>query len=310
MKTRLIVLILATLATLAKSETTLTIYNDNLGVVKEVRLIDFATGINTVKFTDVAETIDPTSVSFKTLDDIAISLLEQNYEYDLVNPYGLIEKYIDKDIMLYVQTDENDSPILDTYRLYSFSGNDFVVMKGGELYVFNKSVIKGVKFPKQEKELLTKPTLIWLAKSPKKASVPCQVAYMANGISWKANYSMIINDTENAMGLSGWVTITNNTGKDYQDAQIKLIAGDVRIEQNNNRGQNIRAKTMYFAMAEDSSAGFEEKAFQDFHLYTLGRPSTINNKQVKQIQFIDPVENVKLNKYYKVKTDIAGQSLI
>jgi len=157
-----------------------------------------------------------------------------------------------------------------------------------------------------DEKLLTRPTLIWLASSDTTTTLPCQVAYMARQISWKANYSMIINEAEDAMDFSGWVTITNNSGKDYQDASIKLIAGDVRIIRE-AMPRAMADSRLYFAKgAGAANEAFQEKSFQDFHLYTLGRKSTINNKQVKQIQFIEPAENVKLKKYYRVSADVAN----
>ncbi|ARN56314.1 DUF4139 domain-containing protein [Sedimentisphaera salicampi] len=288
-------------ACIAGSQTALTIYNDNLGVVKEVRDIEFEKGTSRVEFTDVAETIDPTSVSFRPMEEAEISLLEQNYEYDLVDPYKLLEKYIGKKITLFVQRDENVAPVRDEYELLAFKGNDFVVRSRSGVHILNRDLIKGVRFGKEQGDMLTKPTLVWLADSDKDQTIPCQVAYMASRISWKANYSMILSDSENQMEFSGWVTIDNKSGKDYKNAKIKLIAGEVKQERPQT---NRRMEQLYAAAAKDGGSGFKEKAFQDFHLYTLGRESTVNNKQVKQIRFIENVKNIDIEKIYKISSQI------
>ncbi|AQQ09179.1 hypothetical protein L21SP3_00979 [Sedimentisphaera cyanobacteriorum] len=292
-------------AVFAGSQTALTIYNDNLGVVKEVRDIEFEKGTSRVEFTDVAETIDPTSVSFRPMEDAEISLLEQNYEYDLVDPYKLLEKYIGKKITLFVQRDENVAPLRDEYELLAFKGNDFVVRSRTGIHILNRDLIKGVRFGEEHGDMLTKPTLVWLADSDKDQTLPCQVAYMVSRISWKANYSMILSDSEKQMEFSGWVTIDNKSGKDFKNAKIKLIAGDVKQEQPQT---NRRMEQLYAAASKDSGSGFKEKAFQDFHLYTLGRKSTVNNKQVKQIRFIENVKNVDIDKTYKLSSQIMNTS--
>lgn len=278
----------------------LTIYTDNFALVKERRPMDFNEGQNTVKFTDVAERIDPTSVLFDCLDAPgAVQILEQNYEYDLVNSQSLLKKYIDKSITVQVKGSGSNSGTLVSGTLLSADGANLILMddQTGKMNVIGNDSVEHIQLDKKPDNLLTRPTLVWLANAAKKLSGLCQITYTTEGMGWRADYMAVLNDKEDALDMSGWVTITNNSGAAYEDAVLKLIAGDVkRIAP--STPPMPREGLMMMAKADAGAGGFEEKPFMEYHLYTLGRKTTLQNNQVKQIELIDPAQNVPVKKLY------------
>ncbi len=280
-----------------------TVYNANFGVVKEQRPIVFDKGLNTIRFTDVASSIDATSVSFQCLSAPGkIAILEQNYEYDLVGTSSLLNRYLDKSVSVSVKGSGADKGNLVNGTLLAARDNNLIIKNdSGMIEIISEGSIDNISLKQLPGDLVTKPTLVWLAQSETKGQERCQVTYTTSDISWKADYSAILNDAENAFDISGWVTIDNKSGAAYKDAKIKLIAGDVRrIEE----PQVIREMMKYRAAGMAAEAApFEEKPFMEYHIYTLGRPSTINNNQTKQIEFITPVQNVPAKKIYLYERD-------
>ncbi len=283
----------------------LTIYNDNLAIVRETRQMSFERGVNAKRFTDVASAIDPTSVKFECISSPrTISILEQNYEYDLVNTNSLLKRYIDKLVKITIKGSGADEGREVMGKLLASLGSDLILQtKANDIEIINKSSIEDISLQKLPEDLVTKPTLVWLVESQENGLQLCRVAYMTGQVNWRADYSAVLNADETRIDFSGWVTIDNKSGAGYKDATIKLIAGDV------HRVKKPRMKMRErFALAMDAvGAGFEEKPFMEYHLYTLGRKSTINNNQVKQIEFIPMAYNVSVNKLYiferSTKTD-------
>lgn len=276
----------------------LTVYNDNFAVVRESRQMSFEQGINTVKFTDVASAIDPTSVNFKCLSSPgAVSILEQNYEYDLVNQASLLKRYIDKDITVRLRGSGADTGMEICGQLLNFAGNNLALKtKTGTIELINDQSIENISLKELPEDLVTKPTLVWLANAKEKGDQLCQVTYTTGQIGWDADYSALLNADETAIDFTGWVTIDNKSGATYKDSTIKLIAGDVR-----RIVEPIPQRLEMLAYAEGKApprGGFEEKPFMEYHLYTLSRKSTINNNQVKQIEFITPALGVPTEKLY------------
>ena len=277
----------------------LTIYNDDFAVVKERRQMDFEQGVNQVKFTDVASAIDATSVNFKCLSaPDGVKILEQNYEYDLVNTTSLLKRYIDRDVTINVKGSGADFGAIVTGVLSAAVGNDLILkLPNGGMKIVSRDAVEDITVNKMPKDLVTKPTLIWLAAAQKAGKQLCQVTYTTGSVGWNADYSAVLNETEDKLDLSGWVTIDNKSGTGYKDATIKLIAGDVRrVEE--PRPMPRRMEKMYAVPMMDAAAGFEEKPFMEYHLYTLGRKSTINNNQVKQIELIAPAMDVPVKKLF------------
>lgn len=273
-----------------------TVYNDNFAVVKERRPIAFDKGLNTIRFTDVASAIEPASVSFQCLSAPGqISVLEQNYEYDLVGTQSLLNRYLDKTVKISIKGSGADAGKDISGTLLAARDNNLIIKNtSGSLEIISMNSIQNISLDQLPENLVTKPTLIWLAQSALAGREQCQVTYTTDSIGWGADYSAILNAAENGLDMSGWVTIDNKSGATYKDATIKLIAGDVR--------RVLPPQPVMMEMAYRSKAmaepGFEEKSFMEYHLYTLQRKSTINNNQVKQIEFITPAVNVPAKKVY------------
>jgi hypothetical protein len=277
--------------------TALTIYNDNFAVVRESRQMSFEKGLNTAKFADVASAIDPTSVNFRCLSAPgAVSVLEQNYEYDLVNTDSLLKRYIDKNVTVVLKGSGADTGRKSDGQLLAAMG-DSLILKGqtNDIEILDKNSIEEISLKEMPDDLVTRPTLVWLADAKEKGDQLCQVTYTTGQISWSSDYSAVLNADETKIDFTGWVTIDNKSGATYKDSTIKLIAGDVRrvVEPEPRYARKMAAVAM-----EAGAGGFEEKPFMEYHLYTLGRKSTINNNQVKQIEFITPALGVPIKKLY------------
>ena len=271
-----------------------TIYNQNFGVVREKRNVDVKDKVGTIQFTDVASQIDGTSVQFKSLTDPLATVLEQNYEYDLVSADKLLDKYIDKQLTVLTKDGSRYSG-----TLLSFDGNQLVIRQEGEktgiVMVQRGDNVKDIQFGALPEGLITKPTLVWKLATEKLGRQLIEVAYQTAGLSWQADYNAILNPNDTKLDLGGWVTINNQSGAMYKDAKLKLIAGDVRRAQ---APQAFTGRAMSKLAAIAGGEGFEEKAFFEYHLYTLGRPATVAQNQTKQIELLKaadvPVKKVFL----------------
>ncbi len=301
----LCVLVAPTVLAAAKSELDMgpgvgiTIYNANFGVVKERRLLDLKKGVDTLKFTGVASAIDATSVHFTSLTDPkGVQILEQNYEFDLVSADKILKKYLDKKINLTLQAAGSEAAKKVSGYLKSSGGGKLILATkadGGEIQIIDRSAVRDVTCAELPEGLITKPTLVWKVASEKAGKHLCKIAYMTNQVSWDCDYTAVLKKGDKEIDLAGWVTVNNNSGARYRDARIKLIAGDVhRVTPRPVPQREYLRK----GRAAEAKAGFQEKSFAEYHMYTLGRPSTINENQVKQIELIEPALGVPVTKFY------------
>jgi hypothetical protein len=279
-----------------------TVYNANFAVIKEQRPIAFNKGLNTIRFTDVASAIEPASVSFQCLSAPGrIAILEQNYEYDLVSTSSLLNRYLDMTVNVSVKGSGADAGKEVTGVLMAARDNNLILKNiNGRVEIISSDSVENISLEQLPENLVTRPTLIWLAQAEAAGRELCRVTYTTADIGWKADYSAILNAAENALDISGWVTINNQSGATYKDATIKLIAGDVRRVEEPKIRRPTEYKTLEMAAG---AAAFEEKPFMEYHIYTLQRTSTINNNQVKQIEFIPPAPNVPAKKIYLYERD-------
>lgn len=259
-----------------------TIYNVNLGLVKDQREIRMPRGAGGLRFMDVASQIIPASVYIKSLTNPdSLSILEQNYEYDLLNPQKLLDKYVGKEVKLYYKNPYTEREDIVTATLLSNNGGP--IFKIGDEITFGHP--GRIIFPKVPENLISKPTLIWLVDNKLSASQRVEASYLTNGINWRADYVVTLDDKDDRAGLSGWVTIDNKSGAAYKEARIKLVAGDVnRVKDEYEfRDKMIR----YAAKAESMPVPqFKEEEFFEYHIYTLQRPATIKENQTKQISLL------------------------
>ncbi|PJA95320.1 MAG: hypothetical protein CO129_12330 [Ignavibacteriales bacterium CG_4_9_14_3_um_filter_34_10] len=263
-----------------------TAYNNNLGVIRDIRTINLEKGKSKITLTDVAELIDPTSVHIK----LNANVLEQNFQYDLVSLSKILLKYIDNDIRL-IAPDGN----LTEGKLLSAFGNQIVLQKndGGLIMIPNvdKYTLSVNSLPEG---LITKPSLIWSIESQQTGKQKLEITYQTNGINWHAEYVAVLNKDDSMLDLNSWVSIENQSGASYKDAKLKLVAGDVNLVQ----AQQPRFMGMRKEMAlADAAPQFEEKEFFEYHIYDLQRPTTLSNNETKQISLFES-SNIKAEKKY------------
>ncbi len=266
-----------------------TVYNNNLGVIRDIRLFNIKSGISEINMTDVAELIDPTSVNIKFDGQV----LEQNYRYDLVSLIKILEKYIDKSVSM---VSEQGKTIEGT--LLSINNSQIVLRtsSGGLLMIpeINEYQITVGSLPEG---LITKPTLVWKIDSKNAGNREIEVTYQTQGMNWHAEYVAVLNNTDSKIDLNSWVSIENNSGATYPEAILKLVAGDVNII----KLQPHRAFADYLeknaGVYESAPQQFEEKSFFEYHIYNLKNPTTINQNETKQISLFE-AKNVNVTKKY------------
>ena len=265
----------------------ITVYNSNLGLVKDVRRLTLPSGVTELKFGEVAAKIMPHTVHIKSLTDPArLQVLEQNYEYDLLTPQKLLEKFVGKEITILKDGVEVPITILST--------NQGVVYKlGGRIFTGQPH---NLIFPNIPNNLISQPTLVWLLENHGAAPQQIEATYLTQGITWKADYVAVLDSKDKNMDLNGWVTLDNQSGATYQNARLKLVAGDVNrvIEQ---RGAADAVRALAEVSAKASPAPFSEESFFEYHLYSLQRPTTIKDQQTKQVALLSS-DNVPVTKRY------------
>jgi hypothetical protein len=263
----------------------ITVYNNNLAVVKDLRKLELKKGTFELNYKNVASKIDPTSVHFKSITaPDQVNILEQNYEYDLVSTSKIAQKYLDKEISVYLK---NDAELKGKLISYEFD-NLILQTENGRIKSLSKSNIVDIDFPALPEGLITKPTLVWKIKNDNPGNHKTEVSYMTSGMKWHAEYVAVAKENDKKLELTAWVSIDNQSGATYPQAKLKLIAGDVhKVEQSRYRRDSERMMLAAVAKAEPQ---FEEKEFFEYHMYTLNRKSTLKNNQVKQISLFPATE--------------------
>ncbi len=272
----------------------LTVYNQNIALIKENRFIELKQGENVVPYTNVAAQIEASSVHLKSLTaPDALQVLEQNFEFDLVNSTRLLEKYVDQEISVLTEQDNKY-----TGKLMSYDEQQIVISadpKTGPVNMIRRDNLRDVSFPKLPSGLITRPTLVWHLNCSKPGKHLTNLTYLTNGVNWLADYVMVTNAADTAVDLSGWVTISNTSGASYQNAALKLIAGDVHRVAPPRPMEADREVRMLAKAAGPPQ--FEEKAFFEYHMYTLQRRTTVKDRETKQISLLS-AEKVPAKKTY------------
>jgi len=265
-----------------------TIYNADLGVVKEYRAKYIPAGVNNVLYEGVASRIDPTSVRLKAVDS-EIEVVEQNYQYDLVNKNKILKKYIGKEIVAYLTYGDKKEMIEGTLLRYS---GDQLIMKDkyGMIQILDSN---NLVLPELPEGLITKPTLVWILNVTESRNHTLELSYMTSGMSWNADYVVVTSKNDSKLDLNGWVTVTNNAGTTFKNTSLKLVAGDVHRVRD-----EILYKTPYYMATPTPRAGqFEEEALFEYHMYDLQRRTTLKNNEQKQISLLEATD-VDVEKEY------------
>jgi hypothetical protein len=266
-----------------QTELAVTVYNSDIALVRDVRNLQIARGTSDLHFMDIAATVNPATVHFRSISEPSrVSVLEQNYEYDLLEPDKLLRKYVGRDVTL-VRTRRTDSTTREedvTARLLSYN-NAPVWQIGGEIITGMQA--DHIRFPELPGNLYSRPTLIWTLNNTGGTRHRVEASYLAGKLSWNADYVLTVARDDKAADIDGWVTVVNGSGTSFRNASLQLVAGDLhRVRQVIDR---MAAEGMRKDMAAAAPAMAQE-AFSDYHLYTLGRKTTVNNSETKQVSML------------------------
>ena len=281
-----------------QSDVSITVYNGNFAQIHEEREVVFPTGSFEVEFQDVPSRIEPSSVlvsSNKGKDSLRVH--EQSYRYDLLSKNALLERFIGRKLKFSrsVLEDGHYEKVLREGRLLSI--NPEVVQFGDEIEIEPEGTISLAYIPD---ELKTTPTLLWSVENKVRGEQILQVSYITGGMSWTADYLLVLNQDESEADLSAWVTVENNSGAGFTDASLKLMAGDVRKIQNRSPSRRMMQESM--AVSADSSALPTEQPFFEYHLYDFPRRISLDSHGLKQIKLFES-ERIKVNKTYSFESE-------
>ena len=280
-----------------QSDLSVTVYNSDLSLVRDVRDLSMPGGTFQLKFMDIAASVNPATVHMRSLNDPAqLSVLEQNYEYDLLDPAKLLQKYVGREVTLIRPGLRNAAGEQDEVKATLIADNNGPVWKIGNDIVTGLGV-GSIRFPEVPANLYDRPTLLWTLDNRGALKQKVEVSYLAGRLSWKADYVLNVSRDETKADLDGWVTLVNDSGTAFQNAHLQLVAGDL------NRvpvAAQLKAMQGFAREAVNAAApAFAEEAFSEYHLYTLDRRTSVMNNETKQISLLN-ASNIPLLKTYEV----------
>jgi hypothetical protein len=309
MKKSLVVLLLAGLALaqdkVETSHPAITIYNKDFVVVRDHLALDLKPGINQAQFTGITAHLEPDSVILRDPAGRALQILEQNYRNDPISQELLLSRYEGKTIDFIVL--QNGAKFETVRGKIIRSGyipsSPYYANQGYPQPGMGQPIIEvdGVLrfglpgqplFPSLDSDSILKPTLNWLLRTDRPGAFDAEISYVSGGMSWQADYNLVISDksdpksSTNLVDVVGWVTMQNHTGKTFEDARIKLMAGDVNKIQAQLARPESRTMVMKAMAADEMAPVVREKSFDEFHLYTLERPATLRDQETKQVEFV------------------------
>ena len=267
-----------------QAELAVTVYNSDLALVRDVRNVQIARGVSDLHFMDIAATVNPATVHFRSLTEPArVGVLEQNYEYDLLEPDKLLRKYVGREVTLIRMRRDDNATREEEVKARLLSYNNAPVWEiGGEIITGMSA--DHIKFPELPGNLYSRPTLIWTLDNTGNTRHRVEASYLAGRLSWNADYVLTVARDDKTADLDGWVTVVNGSGTSFRNARLQLVAGDLnRVRQNFAKAQEMDA------MRRDAPAAapaMSQEAFSDYHLYTLARKTTVNNSETKQVSML------------------------
>ena len=264
-------------------ELALTVYNSDIALVRDVRNLQLARGTSDLHFMDIAATVNPATVHFRSLTEPSrVSVLEQNYEYDLLDPDKLLRKYVGRDLTLIRNRQEGGSTRQEEVKAHLLSYNTAPVWKIGNEIVTGIGA-DHIRFPELPSTLYSRPTLIWTLDNGGGARHRVEASYLAGKMAWNADYVLTVARDDKSADVDGWVTLTNGSGTSFRNASLQLVAGDLnRVRQ--VVGKMLADESRAERMA--AAAPMAQESFSDYHLYTLGRKTTISNAETKQVSML------------------------
>jgi hypothetical protein len=276
-----------------QTDLAVTIYNSNIALVRDVRQLTLPAGYFRLKFMDIAATVNPATVHFRSLTEPAkLGVIEQNYEYDLLEPAKLLHKYVGKEVTLVRAYQENGTTKREEIKATLLSDNNGPVWKIGNDIVTGMFA-ESYRFPEVPANLYDRPTLLMSLDNSGARKHQIEASYLATNLSWNSDYVLTVGRDDKAADLDGWVTLTNNSGTAFHNARLQLVAGDL------NRIAPSAPMAMLADRARSMAAKeqqFQQESFSEYHLYSLGRRTSVEDKETKQISLLQgsgvPVQKV------------------
>lgn len=266
-----------------REDLALTVYNGGLALVRDVRSLTLPGGEFHLRFEDIAATVNPATVHLRSISQPGrLPVLEQNYEYDLLDPQKLLQKYVGREVTLVRTTMENGSSKTTEVKA------TLLALNNGPVWRVGTEIVTGIsadhyRFPDLPDTLYSRPTLVWTLANGGPAAHRVEVAYLADEIGWSADYVLTIDQQGRAGDLDGWVTLSNNSGTAFTRAKLQLVAGDLHKAKVDGGRSNFVARA---TMALEARPELTQEAFAEYHLYTLGRRTTIANAETKQLALL------------------------
>jgi hypothetical protein len=277
-----------------QTELNVTVYNSNIALIRDVRNLSLPSGIFRLKFMDIAATVNPATVHFRSLTDPEkLGVIEQNYEYDLLEPAKLLHKYVGKEVTLVRTYQDSGTTKHEEIKAVLLSDNNGPVWKIGNDIVTGMFA-ESYRFPEVPANLYDRPTLLMSLDNTGARKHQIEASYLATNLSWNSDYVLTVARDDKAADLDGWVTLANNSGTAFHNARLQLVAGELnRLPQASTLGALAREDR---AMNKAAAPQFQQESFSEYHLYSLGRRTSVEDKETKQISLLQgtgvPVEKV------------------
>src|ERR1700726_3906567 len=273
-----------------QSDLAVTVYNSNIALVRDVRQLALPAGESRLRFMDIAASVNPATVHFRSMTEPSkLSVLEQNYEYDLLDPNKLLQKYVGRDVTLMRGDQEVKATLL--------SDNNGQVWKVGNEITTNIGY-NSIRFPELPENLYERPTLLWTLQNTGARRHRVEASYLTANLSWSADYVLNVAKDESSGDLDGWVTLVNHSGTAFKNASLQLVAGDLhRVMAQNGMGEMRAMKSI--VPAANAPVPFQQESFSEYHLYSLNRRTSIFDQKSKQISLLN-ASHFPLRKVYVV----------
>ena len=294
-----------------QKELAVTVYNSNVALVRDVRRVRLPEGTFDLRYMDIAAQVNPATVHIVSLTAPKdLNVLEQDYEYDLLSPQKLLQKYVGKELTLIRVITENNSTREVPVKAVLLADNDGPVWKVGNEIITGMGADR-YEFPDLPENLYSKPTLVWLLDNRRAGEQSVEASYLTNLVNWSSDYVLTVHSDQKAADLNGWVTVVNQSGTSFRNAQLQLVAGEL------NRVTQPRSRVMYEMSMKAANAPapqFQQEAISEYHLYTLQRPTNIRNNETKQISLlgaagmsVEKIFEVDGESYYYQNAQSPGQ---
>lgn len=260
----------------------LTIYNKNLALIKDRRTVTVPRGNQTLAFQEVSARIKPETALFQ---GEGFQVFEQNFEYDLLTPESLLQKYVGREVTQITRNPVTGEETSQQVKVLS-SGNGVVLQSGNRI---ETEVSGRLVYPDVPGNLRARPTLTMQINSTAAGSRDVELSYLSGGLSWQADYVAELNPADDHLNLKGWVTLTNESGAAYPGSHVQLVAGDVNVVEDAGLGRMLGMEQMAGAAAPAPQSLKQESMFE-YHLYSLERPTDIGINQKKQVALLQATD--------------------